>query len=509
MRNTIQNIILAVISGIMGFMAYPPFGYSFMAWICFIPLLFAIRSASNKNAFLYAYLSGMVFFGGLLYWLVNVTVPGTFILILYLALFYGIFGVVIAIVLRYSMDLFVLPFAWVVIEYIRSNIFTGFSWGLLGYSQYENIKIIQISDITGAYGVSFLLAVFNIALFAMLIRSTKKMIYMMVALLFIITATSYGMSKLDNYYTAGTARISVVQGNIPQTDKWDAVFAEKIIDVYDVMTREAAKDKPDMIVWPETSYPYLVENGDTSAEEIRELASDLKIPVLAGIVSVNGKNYYNEAVLIDKDGKTVDVYRKTHLVPFGEYIPCEKYADFLRRHIDKSIGDYRKGDTYTLFPIRSLSVDNTGDMKLRQISFHKFGVLICFEDIFPYITREFVRKGADFMVTITNDAWFNKTAAAAQHLQASVFRAVENRVPVVRAANTGISCFVDSTGNIMSGVGPKGRGVFIAGIATGNIDIYPGYTYYTVCGDVFVYFCAFMMLTIFIVERFFSKKRTG
>jgi len=180
---------------------------------------------------------------------------------------------------------------------------------------------------------------------------------------------------------------------------------------------------------------------------------------------------------------------------------------FIREYVNKPIGDFRKGDEYTLFPFRVLTTSDMEDNTIaRQISFYKFGVLICFEDIFPYISREYVKRGANFLINITNDAWFGETAASRQHLQSSVFRAVENRVPVIRAANTGISCFIDYAGRITSSVNLDGKDIFIEGVDTSNIDIYSRRSHYTVYGGIFVYFCMFMIMLIFVTERFVTKE---
>ena len=508
MKKNFRDISLAALSGVLTFLAFPPFEFAFLGWVCLVPLLAVIRKDNPRQNFRYAYLSGVVFFGCLLYWLVNVTVPGMVILVAILSVFYGLFGLLAGYVLKYSMDLLLLPFVWVVLEYLRSNLFTGFPWGLLGHTQYKNINLIQVADITGAYGISFLLVIFNMAVFAWFTRSGRKIAYMMVALLFMMIATTYGMRRLNNdQHIWGSPRISVVQGNIPQQLKWDAKFAKDIIKEYTGLTMETAKDAPDMIIWPETAYPYLVEKGKTGAEEIDALASQIEIPVLAGIIYTENGVYYNSAAVFNGKQKPADIYNKIHLVPFGEYVPLGRSLSFLRNHIDKPIGDFGKGEEYTLLPVKSTRSSYAANGTIqRQTNFYKCGVLICFEDIFPYITRGFVQKGANFIVNITNDAWFGETAASRQHLQSSVFRAVENRVPVVRSANTGISCFIDPAGRISPGVDVEEKEIFVSGFATGNIDIYIGRTVYTVYGDIFVYFCGFMMALLFIMAGFFLKK---
>jgi len=491
------------LSGILGFLAFPPFEFSILGWFCLVPLLMAIKNSTIKGAFFYSYLAGVVFFGGLLYWLVNVTVPGTVVLVLLLSTMYGLFGVITAHVLKYSMDLLILPFIWVMTEYIRSHFLTGFPWGLLGYTQYKSINLIQIADIAGTYGLSFLMVAFNVSVFAMLARRARRIAYMAVTLFFLVLVSTYGVYRTDNFFTRGNAKISVIQGNIPQEFKWDPGYAEGIMRVYAGLTEQAAMDDPDLIIWPETSYPYLTDGSEGSTGEIKELALKVDSPILAGVVFEEDGAYYNSAMLFRPRGEPV-VYHKTHLVPFGEYVPLEERLSFLRRHINKPIGDFEKGGIYTLFPMERTSYfPYTEGVKARQINFYKCGTLICFEDIFPYITREFVKRGADFMVNITNDAWFGKTAAARQHMQASVFRAVENRVPVVRAANTGISCFIDALGRVSPGVVSEGEETFVEGFATGSIDMYPARSYYTLYGDVFAYFCIFMSILLFATEAFF------
>ena len=495
-----------MLSGVLAFGAFPPLDLSFLAWVSFVPLFFVIKESDTKEAFFYSYLAGIVFFGSLLSWLFNVTVPGTIILVLIMGAYYAVFGVAARLILKYSMNLFILPFFWVIIEYIRAHLFSGFLWGMLAYSQYRNINLIQLADIMGPYGISFVVMTFNAALFAVAARSKRKISYIMFALLFIITATSYGMYRLDNLVFRGSPRISVVQGNIPQRMKWDENFAREIMDTYSDLTVKAASERPDMIVWPETSYPYLAEKGESPAPDISGLSADLATPILAGLIYERDGTYFNSAVLFDGDDREAEIYNKLHLVPFGEYVPFEKYFRGLRGRIDKPIGDFGRGEERTIFTLRSLREEAGADGSLkRSTTFFKFGVLICFEDVFPYLSRDLVHDGANILVNITNDAWFGDTAAARQHVQSSVFRAVENRVPVIRAANTGISCFIDPTGKIVSGVSEDGREIFVRGYDTATVKVAAIRSYYTLYGDTFVYFSGFLLILLLISETLSMK----
>ncbi|MGB2661061.1 MAG: apolipoprotein N-acyltransferase [Candidatus Omnitrophota bacterium] len=503
------KISLSALSGVLGFLAFPPFSLSPLAWIFLVPLLLVIKHCSSKKeGFLYGYFSGLIFFAGLLYWLPNVSVPGTIVLVLYLSVFWGVFGAITRIIFKYSADILILPFFWVVLEYIRGHLFTGFPWGLIAYSQYTNLKFIQIADLTGAHGVSFLIIVFNMAILAYITRMERKIGYLMIALFFLLIATAYGTNKLDNFKVWGSPRISVVQGNVPQNLKWDPSYARDIEAEYDILTREVSADKADLIIWPETAYPYLIEDSREAPAKLRDLALRVETPLLAGVIYSDGRDYYNSALFLSDKGGVIARYDKLHLVPFGEYVPFEKYIPF-RRYIDKPIGDFKEGEIYTLFPVRSVSLMNMkGGALGRQTSFYKFGVLICFEDIFPVLARRFVLKGANFLVNMTNDAWFGRTAAPEQHLQASVFRAVENRVPVIRAANTGVSCFIDSTGEILSRVKKGDRDTFVSGYATAKVNVAATRSVYTRYGDVFVVFCGFMIVILSLTEAFLIKAKS-
>lgn len=505
MRNKSTNLLLAGLSGALGVLSFPPFRLGFLAWVSLIPLLFVAKNAGYKRAFWYAYLSGIVFFGGLLYWLVNVTVPGAIVLVFGLAIFYGLFGILARHVFKNSVEPLILPFVWVVLEYIRAHIFTGFPWGLMGYTQYTNIDLIQIADITGVYGVSFILVLFNVAIFGHIVRDRRRVLHLAGALILILAALTYSKYKLDNCLSWGSPRIAVVQGNIPQESKWEAEHADEIIRTYSDLTRDVSGDRPDMVIWPETAYPYLI-TALNDADEIETLASETGVPILAGAVSKDGPDYFNSAIFFTGDGKEPGKYNKTHLVPFGEYIPAEECLFSIRKYINKPIGNFAAGSGRPLFSLRSsIALIRPDGTVTRATNFYKFGVMICFEDIFPYIARDLTLKGANLLVNITNDAWFGDTAAPEQHVQASVFRAVENRVSVVRAANTGVSCFVDFTGRVLFRICRGGKDTFIRAAEIGSVRVSNTGSFYTENGDLFVFFCIFMVMFILAIEFILSR----
>lgn len=457
-----------------------------LAWFGFIPLFFALKNKSPGKAFLLAYLTGLIFWSGTIYWLAHVTLAGTILLILYLALYFAIFGLLITnYELRItSYGLLFIPSVWVLLEYVRGWLFTGFPWALLGYSQYLNLPVIQIADISGAWGVSFLVMLVNVAIYSA-VGKIKKITPAIIILFFTLT---YGYFKLlpANLQTGkpATIRVSVIQGNIPQELKWDNRYDQFILDKYAGLTMLAAREYPDLIVWPEAAAPGILGENDEIFQKTFSLVRKVNIPLVTGAVIEEKGLYFGSALLIDGAGEIAGRYDKLHLVPFGEYIPLKKQLPFLETVVP--IGDIERGKTFTIFSLP------TAYCLLPT----KFAVLDCFEDVFPGLAGEFTRLGADLLINITNDAWYKETSAPWQHLQASVFRAVENRRPVARAANTGISCFISPEGRIISMVTDKaGKNTFVSGYKTHEIEITKGiYSFYTRYGDIFIVVCLLIIL---------------
>ena len=289
-------------------------------------------------------------------------------------------------------------------------------------------------------------------------------------------------------------KISVIQGNIPQAIKWDKSARENILKEYLRLSRSSSLDKPDLIIWPESGLPGALEKDPYLKKNLKAFVRHIRIPLLVGTISLDEDKYYNSAILISKQGKFIQRYDKLHLVPFGEYIPLRRIFPFLETVVP--IGDFTSGKEYTVFLHETQS--------RKQKALH-FSVLICFEDIFAQISRQFVKKGADFLINITNDAWFGNTSSPYQHLQASVFRAVENGVYLVRAANTGISGFITPEGRIYPLVDDdSAKQTFISGYKTEDIYInHKQNSLYTRWGDWFVLVC--LMIVIGGISRVKSR----
>ena len=466
--------------------------------------MFTLDGQRPREAFGWAFLCGLLFFGATLFWFFHLTkwfsyiaAVGALLLFFYLALYFGLFafGYVLFSRHRLSQRLVIQPSVWVVLEYIRGHLFTGFDWASLGHSQYGNLCLIQIADITGVYGVSFILVMGNIFIKEMIplwerkpsLQKKAKLVLILSMLVIFSSVLGYGAYHLRQAQKQGqentTIPVAVIQVNIPQEDKWDLRAWQGIMDSYLAISEQAAKQRPALLVWPETSYPAYLWENKAYFEKLQAFVRKIKIPLLFGAVLKEGEVYYNAAFLLSEEGEVVEIYRKIHLVPFGEYLPLRSMIPFLDHLVD--IGDFTAGKKWTTFsfPVAPAGQRRTGI----------FSVLICFEDTVARLSRQFVGRGAQLLVNITNDAWFGDTHAPWMHLQSSVFRTIENRRDLARAANTGVSCFIDRWGRIrkyvQEGEGGKAKKTYISGYAIAPVEFNDQITFYTKFGDIFAILC--------------------
>lgn len=502
------QLLFAIASALLLILSFPGFNMWIFAWVAFIPLFFALENQKPLAAFLIAYLTGFLFFLGTIYWLIHVTLPGMIIVVMYLALYFGFFGIILVHGPRSTVHskMFFIPSAWVALEWIRVHALTGFGWNLLGYSQSFNLPIIQIADISGPYGVSFLIVMFNVALYISIknIKNDKEIhVPLAIAALLLLIVFGYGIFRLNNIFTGEKMRVAIVQGNIPQDEKWDKSFTGSILSKYESLTKKASLEKANLAIWPETAIPGFIENEEDLSSAVKELVAGINTPLLAGAPRYKdtkyGTSYYNSAFLFLKDGNIGGHYDKIHLVPFGEYVPFKDLLSFVHRFAPRPIGDCAAGEDFTVFRFLLERAVKDKDYSWKLSKKVSFSCLICFEDIFPDLARRFAAKNTDFLVNITNDAWFGKSSAAYQHAQASIFRAVENRINVLRAANTGLSCFIDQKGRITARVMESGKDLFVDGFKVHEIVLSRARAVYTVYGDIFAYICIFF--TVFNITR--------
>ncbi len=485
------DYLWGLLSGILLVLSFPDFDFEFLVWISLVPLFYALEGKTPWNSFWLGFLTGFISFLGILYWIIvavhnygNVPlIPSLLILLLlvgYLSLYVASFAFLYRLIqIRLGLQTILLaPLLWVSLEYLRSFFLTGFPWASLAYSQYINLPFIQLSEVTGIYGPSFMILLVNTCLFTILHQWSKKTFPLReVAMtgLLLFGSLVYGywrMGIVDRQALQSPAlKIGLVQGNIDQSIKWDESFQKETMKIYERLSYKVADKKPDLIIWPETATPFFFQDAKEFQPIVLDIPNKTGAYLLFGTPSYKierGKiHHYNSALLLSPAGEVLGKYDKIHLVPYGEYVPLGDYISL--GSLGEGIGNFKPGKEIFNFTLPK----------------GKFGVLICFEIIFPDLCRRFVKAGANFLVTITNDAWFGKTSAPRQHLTIATFRAVENRVFIARAANTGISALIDPVGRIFK----EGK-IFTEEAMNGTIGLSKERTFYTLYGDVFAWLCS-------------------
>ncbi len=508
------NYFLAATSGFLLTLSFPRFDISWVAWFAFIPLFVASRNLSLKNSFYLGLFAGLVHYLSLVYWLAHtmsayghlpffVNIPILLLFSFYLALYLALFSTAVTLLCSSLLSLLLIPpMLWVSLEHIRSFLFTGFPWELLGYTQFNMLHIIQISDLFGVYGVSFCIVLGNTVAFLIYLRlmdknwqgkrvRTKRAAGAMAAFVVILGSIwIYGKWRINNIHEltamSPSPKITIVQGNIDQAIKWDPSFQTSSTMKY-VHLSSLSKDlQPDLVVWPETATPFYFMH-DTKLSKlvltgIHEIGTDFLIGSPAFTSKNNKIEYYNSAFLVDAAGNVNGRYDKTHLVPFGEYVPMKKWLPFVNKMVE-SVGDFDTGE------------------KGQTIRWQKYkiGIQICYEIIFPALSRAMVQNHASLLINLTNDAWYGKSSAPYQHFSMSVFRAVENRRSLVRAANTGISGFIDPSGSII-----ETTQIFKDAVITQKVPMLQIETLYSRFGDVFAMTCLGFSV-FFIILRFLKS----
>jgi apolipoprotein N-acyltransferase len=460
-----------------------------------IPLFLSVRRCSLKTAVLSSLMSGMVYYLLLLYWIIIVlgrygglgwyiSFPTLCALCLYLSAYF--ISVVVA--FRFLakncpafLMLFLVPSLWVGLDWLRSFLFSGFPWMDLGYNLWNFPKFIQIADLVGHHGLTFLIVLINILFVFLVVQETQtkeKLILCVPVLLILGGAAMYSLITWKNeqkgIQLARTTHIGVVQGNIDQSRKWLAEEQRKTVLNYlgqtDFLYQES---QVDLFVWPETALPFYPTNN-TLTTVIRTFMAKKNGALLTGSPWYEIKNlekreieYYNSGLLFQSDGNFGQRYYKSHLVPFGEYVPMKKFLFFLAPLVE-AVGDFSHGKIEK--PIEH------GEIRA--------GVLICFESIFPQLAREWVNQGANVLINLTNDAWYGKSSAPYQSFAMSVFRAVETRRSLVRSANTGISGFVDPLGRVL-----KSSDIFVPWAGAAEVPLFNKQTVAVRYGYLFAPLC--------------------
>lgn len=481
---------VAAFGGAVLALAFSRAEWHVFGWVGLVPLFAAIDGRSPGAAARLGWVYGLTFFSLALYWIVPtiatytaIPVPVALAALLLLsgvlALYTAAFAAGTAVATRGGVALVVFaPLWWVALEWLRSWLFTGFPWASLGYSQHRHRFIVQMVEVTGVYGVSALLVLFNVVVFSVLGRrgTRKARACQLGALsLLMLGAHQFGAWRLRDLARRPPERhlrAAVVQGNIPQDVKWNPGFQETTVDTYARLSRAAARQGATLIVWPETAAPFFFQTEGPFSDRLRALARETGAWLLFGSPAFERApgaeaRLRNRAYLVAPDGSTAGFSDKVHLVPFGEYVPLKRLLFFVDQIVE-GIGGFEPGPGPTTLTVAADHV----------------GALICYEAIFPALVRQFVAGGADLLVNLTNDAWYGQTAAPEQHFAMAAVRAVENRVPLLRAANTGYSAFVLPDGRVLQRTELFEPAVRVADLAWPLV-----HTWYTRYGDVFAVGC--------------------
>jgi apolipoprotein N-acyltransferase len=515
-----KKLLLAVASGLLLTGSFPKFGSVWIAWVALIPLLMAIRNLPAGRRFRLGLAAGIVHYLTLTYWLIitmqtygglNVwaSIGILCLLSVYLALYVGAFSLFLGLLAPTAPGcLAAAPALWVILEFIRAKAITGFPWELLGYSQYRALQIIQISDIFGVYGVSFLVVAVNTGLFLVWLavknrqwqgrQVTRKSAFAAGICILLLTGAAlvYGHLRMAevrrNAKEAKQIKAAVIQGNIPQDVKWDPEFKISTVDTYLRLSRETSHtESPDLIVWPETATPFYFQRAMELTRRVEEGIKGKGAFFIIGSPSAieDGAGYhlYNSAYLMTPEGTVGGRYDKQHLVPFGEYVPLGRWLTFVEKLVSGMV-DFTPGRSGVSMPWAN----------------GKVGVQICYEVIFPYLARRAVQNGADLLVYLSNDAWYGTSSAPHQLFSMAILRAVETRRSVVRAANTGISGFVDPTGRIIGHTG-----LFEEATLTAEVPILKKKTIYARWGDWFPAVCGIWIAACIIHYIAFTRRKTS
>jgi len=507
-----SKLFLTLLSGVLLTAAFPRTGGFWMAWVALIPLLLALRDVSSKDGLRLGWLCGLTHAVGLIYWLAHtmtayghlplyIAIGVLLLLSTYIGLYTAFFSaLLIHLGKTTTRALIVAPLLWAALEYLRSFLLSGFTWGYLGHSQHRWLTLIQSADLWGVYGLSAVIVFVNMALFFFILSRTGKAWQgqtiprptagrgLLVAMLCLALTLTYGFvrrSQIEDLQAkAPTLRVGLAQGNIPQAEKWDPAFQISSTKQYIQLSGQLKPEKPDLIVWPETATPFYLFRNKALTRMVQRGVRNTGSAHIIGSPAVRqndtGLAYFNSAYLLDAQGTLLARYDKAHLVPFGEYVPFKKWLPFLGKMVAQ-VGDFHAGPPGGVL----------------EYNGHRIGPLICYDGIFPDLARAAVNNGADLLVNLTNDAWYGRTSAPYQHLIQYVFRAVETRRSLIRATNTGISGMIQPDGRIVDTTG-----LFESATRVRTVACLQNRTLYVRIGDTFARICLAIVGVLGLLQWF-------
>ncbi len=541
----------AITSGLLYTGCFAPFNFTWLCWIALTPLIAAVWFSGKESRhrwlrnLLLGYVAGLTFFWTAFSWLTTVTVLGWFVLQFYMAVYFALWAWFCGRLqprerkseasstkwdrmlaqartdatsssspwTRSTNNLllaFLLAAGWVTHEWLRGWVFSGFGWNGLGIALHDNWPLIQIAEFTGVAGLSFIVAFANViavtTMYRLIVeartRTVRPHFDLTLTLAAIVGVLTFGIRAAQVAPPTKPLRVAAVQSNVPQNQKFDPQFTRKIFDQFRRLSEIALRSNPppDLLIWPESSMPGPVLADRESYQFVMDLAASGESDILLGTIDEENGDVYNAALLVSDGGEQVQVYRKLHLVPFGEYVPGRHRVPLLARIVgDQVPGDFKSGKDYIVFELTNSDVT--------------VAPLICFEDTIGDLTRRSVlpsetNPGANLLVDITNDGWFLHSAGSHQHLANAIFRCVETRRPMVRAANTGVTCFVNEFGRVTQKLQDDTGSTFTEGVLTGDVRVPTEHelTFYMRHGELFAKACAVVTALVTLATLVLRRK---
>lgn len=518
--------ILAFLSGVAMALCYAPVAWGGLCWVALIPLISAVWLLKPPARWNRIYLAGLGFvfgcayFGGSLFWLTTLTAPGWAVLSLYLSLYPAIWTLFLGTVAqpsgedRNGRSVWLSSIhslracgsaaaAWVALEWLRGVLFPQFPWNNAGIALHANIPMIQIADITGVGGISFLVVMANLMLVATIKRlvlevrmGVRRPHYDFAVTVALVALTwAYGIRQVFAPAPAAVEfSFAAVQANIPQNVRNNLTFESDVQARYKKHTEVALAMRPDLLLWPESATPRPVFNDQPTWDFVRELAGRDDGDFLLGTVYFSDKGDFNSVAMLSAHAQEAQMYHKMHLVPFGEYVPFRKAFPLFAWVVGDLVpDDFDAGTGPVILEMSSKPV--------------KIGPLICFEDVIGDLARKFALEGAQAFAVVTNDGWFRASAGSRQHAAHAVFRCVENKLPMIRAANTGVTCLVDRLGQVKETLQTETGDTFIEGVLFGKVaaPVNPAPTFYARNGEVFSISC--LVLSTLAAAGFLIRAR--
>ena len=520
---TVSSTALTMLSGILLILCFEPFNLYWLSWISFVPFLLGVKARKDRAVFFLGTLFGFVFLLGSLFWLRSIHWSVPFLLAFLWSPLWGLWAWITKKMWfylcfpdvdsavgsaqnhefslswkKYLILIFSSAAIWVFFEWLRSWLFSGFPWNLLGVSQAYCSPVLPLASLFGVLGISFLLILVNLSL-AFFLESyslSKKLNWQLLLLpvTFLLFTFLVGKIPKEPLSAAPSIKVLLIQGNFYRGET-DKDYLEQL-QTYRNLSLKHAADKPDLIIWPETAVPSKYSEDPFYQKTIKDVVRICKSKVLFGSIHQENERMTNSAFFVNEQGQIINRYDKIHLVPYGEYTPMKSILpsllwNWLNKIVD--MGNLVHGTSYDA---------------VQASKYFRAGVNICFEDVFPKNSREYVRNGANLLITLTNDSWFGKTSGAAQHTAHSIFRSVENGLPMIRCGTTSESCFISPTGKLSHLITDEEGSRFTRGTAVVKIiSLAPNTTFYYRNPNLMIILCSGIAFLAFLSTALHFLKR--